>query len=92
MLEGGLPPAEWPAIAEELRRGKATDQERAASFVAACEAQGAEDRLRHYLAIFMKESDGTPRAEADDVRLVRVDGTRAIYAVGPGTFHFSAAP
>ena len=64
MLEGGLPLAEWPAIAEELRRGKATDQERAASFVAACEAQGAEDRLRHYLAVFMKESDGTPRAES----------------------------
>jgi len=37
-------------------------------------------------------TDGTPRTEADDVRLVRVDGTRAIYAVGPGTFHFSAAP
>ncbi|MCB8819486.1 double-strand break repair helicase AddA [Microvirga rosea] len=64
MLEDGLSPAGWPGIIQELLRGKATDQERAASFIAASEAQDSADRLRHYLAVFLKESDNTPRAES----------------------------
>ncbi|NBJ09524.1 double-strand break repair helicase AddA [Microvirga arsenatis] len=64
MLEGGLKPEEWPAIAQELLQGKATDQERAASFIAAAEAQDPDEKLKHYLAVFLKESDGTPRAES----------------------------
>ncbi len=64
MLEDGVPPAEWPAIAQELLAGKATDQERAASFIAACNATDPGEKLNHYLWIFLKESDETPRAES----------------------------
>lgn len=64
MLEGGIGPGEWPAIAQELLAGKPTDQERAASFIAAIEAQDADEKLKHYLSVFLKESDGTPRAES----------------------------
>lgn len=64
MLEVGIKPESWPAIAQELLRGKATDQERAASFIAAAEASNPDEKLAHYLAVFLKESDGTPRAES----------------------------
>jgi ATP-dependent helicase/nuclease subunit A len=64
MLEGGIGPDQWPAIAQELLGGKATDQERAASFIAAAEAQDPDERLKHYLLVFLKESDWTPRAES----------------------------
>ncbi len=64
MLEDGIKPEEWPAIVQELLAGKATDQERAASLIAASEAQDFEERLKHYLSIFLKESDWTPRAES----------------------------
>ncbi|MGO4570588.1 double-strand break repair helicase AddA [Microvirga sp. 2TAF3] len=64
MLEDGLAPAEWPAIAQELLAGKATDQERAASFIAVAEATEPAEKLKHYLAVFLKESDDTPRAES----------------------------
>jgi ATP-dependent helicase/nuclease subunit A len=64
MLEGGIKADSWPAIAQELLAGKATDQERAASFIAASEAINPEEKLKHYLAVFLKESDWTPRAES----------------------------
>lgn len=64
ILEEGIGPQEWPAIVQELMAGKATDQERAASFIAASETQDFEERLKHYLSIFLKESDWTPRAES----------------------------
>ena len=64
MLEGGIGPDTWPAIAQELLRGKVTDQERAASFIAAVEASDTGEKLRHYLSVFLKETDGTPRAES----------------------------
>lgn len=64
MLEGGIAPGEWPAIAQELLAGKATDQERAASFIAAAEAQDPDEKLKHYLLVFLKETDWTPRAES----------------------------
>ncbi|MEZ0172485.1 double-strand break repair helicase AddA [Microvirga sp. TS319] len=64
MLEGGFAPESWPAVAQELMTGKATDQERAASFVAAAEASDPAEKLKHYLSVFLKESDGLPRAES----------------------------
>lgn len=64
MLEDGIRPENWPAIAQELLQGKATDQERAASFIAAAEAKEASEKLKHYLTVFLKESDWTPRAES----------------------------
>ncbi|WP_262030070.1 double-strand break repair helicase AddA [Microvirga sp. Mcv34] len=60
MLEGGIGPDEWPAIAQELLAGKATDQKRAASFIAAAEAKETADKLENYLSIFLTEA-GTPR-------------------------------
>ncbi|MCB5174954.1 double-strand break repair helicase AddA [Microvirga lenta] len=64
MLEGGIGPESWPSIARELLAGKATDQERAAAFIAASEASNPDEKLTHYLTIFLKESDWTPRAES----------------------------
>jgi len=64
MLEGGFKPETWPSIAQELMTGKATDQERAESFIAAANATDPAEKLRHYLSVFLKESDGTPRAES----------------------------
>lgn len=64
MLEGGIKPESWPAIAQDLLRGKATDQERAASFIKASEAANPDEKLAHYLTVFLKESDWTPRAES----------------------------
>jgi ATP-dependent helicase/nuclease subunit A len=64
MLEGGIGPDQWPAIAQQLLGGKATDQERAASFIAAAQAQDPDEKLKHYLSVFLKESDWTPRAES----------------------------
>ena len=49
MLEGGLKPEDWPAIAQELLAGKATDQKRAASLIAAAEARDVADKLENYL-------------------------------------------
>ena len=53
MLEGGLKPQDWPAIAQELLAGKATDQKRAASLVAAAEARDVADKLENYLSVFL---------------------------------------
>ncbi len=64
MLEGGIRPDTWPSVAQDLMTGKATDQERAASFIAAAEAGDPGERLKHYLSVFLKESDGMPRAES----------------------------
>ncbi|EIM29056.1 double-strand break repair helicase AddA [Microvirga lotononidis] len=60
MLEGGIGPDEWPAIAQELLAGKATDQKRAASFIAAAEAKERSEKLENYLSIFLTDA-GTPR-------------------------------
>jgi ATP-dependent helicase/nuclease subunit A len=62
MLEDGLPPARWTGIAAELQRGKATDQKRADSFLAAAAATDAGERLEQYLSIFLTE-ERKPRAE-----------------------------
>ncbi|HEU6443181.1 MAG TPA: UvrD-helicase domain-containing protein, partial [Microvirga sp.] len=64
MLEGGFKPESWPALAQELMTGKATDQERADSLIAAANASEPSERLKHYLSVFLKESDGKPRAES----------------------------
>ncbi|WP_445502030.1 double-strand break repair helicase AddA [Microvirga sp. G4-2] len=64
MLEGGFKPESWPAIAQDLMTGKATDQERAEAFIAAANATEQPEKLKHYLSIFLKESDGLPRAES----------------------------
>jgi ATP-dependent helicase/nuclease subunit A len=64
MLEDGIAPSEWPSVAQELLAGKATDQERAASLIAAGEAADPAEKLKHYLLVFLKESDETPRAES----------------------------
>jgi ATP-dependent helicase/nuclease subunit A len=63
MLEDGLPPREWPAIIHELQGGKVTDQKRAASFIAASNADHLAEKLEHYLSVFLTEG-GTPRAES----------------------------
>ncbi|KLK94091.1 double-strand break repair protein AddA [Microvirga vignae] len=60
MLEGGLTPETWPAIAQELLRGKSTDQKRAASLIAAAEAIDSSAKLEHYLSVFLTDG-GTPR-------------------------------
>ncbi|ANY78744.1 double-strand break repair helicase AddA [Microvirga ossetica] len=60
MLEGGLKPQDWPAIAQELLAGKATDQKRAASLIAAAEARDVADKLENYLSVFLTDG-GTPR-------------------------------
>ncbi len=60
MLEGGLKPENWPAVAQDLLRGKATDQKRAASLIAAAEASEPSAKLEHYLSVFLTDT-GTPR-------------------------------
>jgi ATP-dependent helicase/nuclease subunit A len=60
MLEGGIAPESWPSIAQELSRGKSTDQKRAASLIAAAEAAEPSAKLEHYLSVFLTDS-GTPR-------------------------------
>ena len=60
MLERGIAPSEWPALAGELRTGKATDEKRADSLVAAALAERTDDRLAHYLDVFFTQED-TPR-------------------------------
>lgn len=60
MLEGGIAPGSWPAVAQDLLRGKATDQKRGASLVAAAEATDPAVKLEHYLSVFLTDT-GTPR-------------------------------
>ncbi|MPR06057.1 double-strand break repair helicase AddA [Microvirga tunisiensis] len=60
MLEGGIGPEQWPAIAQELLAGKATDQKRAASLIATAEAKNISEKLEIYLSVFLTDS-GTPR-------------------------------
>ncbi|UVF19550.1 double-strand break repair helicase AddA [Microvirga terrae] len=60
MLEGGLKPEDWPAIAQELRAGKATDQKRADALIAAAEAKDVSEKLEKYLSVFLT-NEGTPR-------------------------------
>ncbi|HEX2554393.1 MAG TPA: double-strand break repair helicase AddA [Microvirga sp.] len=62
MLEEGLPPAEWPAIADALAASAAaTDQKQAGLFRSAAAAANPEERLRHYRTIFFTDK-GEPRA------------------------------
>jgi ATP-dependent helicase/nuclease subunit A len=64
MLEEGLPPQEWPALAAILRASRnKTDHKRGDAFVAASLAEDREERLALYRSIFFKE-DGGPRAES----------------------------
>ncbi|QFU17934.1 double-strand break repair helicase AddA [Microvirga thermotolerans] len=58
MLEDGLPPTEWPAIAQELMRGKKTDRKRGELLSRAALAETREERLLHYLSVFLNK-DGT---------------------------------
>lgn len=60
MLEGGLKPETWPAVAQELLQGKPTDQKRAAFLIAAAEAKELPEKLENYLSVFLTDS-GTPR-------------------------------
>ncbi|MXQ12032.1 double-strand break repair helicase AddA [Microvirga makkahensis] len=60
MLESGIAPKEWPAVAQELLQGKSTDQKRAASLIAASEALDPSAKLEHYLSVFFTDA-GTPR-------------------------------
>jgi len=60
MLTGGLDPESWAAIAQELLKGKATDQKRAESLIAAAQAIEPATRLAHYLSVFLTDA-GTPR-------------------------------
>ncbi|MDJ1158900.1 double-strand break repair helicase AddA [Chelatococcus sp. SYSU_G07232] len=62
MLEEGLPPAEWPAIAARLRTGKATDETRAGDLAAAAAAADHSARLALYRAVFFTR-EGTPRSD-----------------------------
>ncbi|NIX75809.1 double-strand break repair helicase AddA [Microvirga terricola] len=63
ILEDGLPPEEWRAIAQELRTDKKTDQDRAACLLAAAEAETREEQLEHYLSLFFTDTGGL-RAES----------------------------
>jgi ATP-dependent helicase/nuclease subunit A len=60
MLEGGIRPEDWPAVAQELLGGKATDQKRAHSLIAAIEATELSEKLENYLSVFLTDG-GTPR-------------------------------
>jgi ATP-dependent helicase/nuclease subunit A len=60
MLKEGLKPEDWPAVAQELLRGKPTDQKRAVSLIAAAEASEPSAKLEHYLSVFLTDT-GTPR-------------------------------
>ena len=62
MLGGGIDPASWPALAEALERGKATDQKQAELFRAAHAARVHQARWECYRAIFFTAED-KPRAE-----------------------------
>ncbi|KAB0268389.1 double-strand break repair helicase AddA [Microvirga brassicacearum] len=66
MLEDGIAPSDWMALAAELRTGKSTDEARAASLVAASLAQDPEERLTHYLTVFFTQQN-TPRKSSSFV-------------------------
>ena len=62
MVEDGIPPAEWPAIADELdETGQAQNRERAAALRLALVAPGLEGRAEHYRSIFFTDK-GKPAA------------------------------
>ncbi|MBZ6077503.1 double-strand break repair helicase AddA [Microvirga puerhi] len=58
MLEDGLAPSEWPGIAQELLRGKKTDQKRGEFLSQAALANAHDDKLQRYLSVFFNK-DGT---------------------------------
>jgi ATP-dependent helicase/nuclease subunit A len=62
ILEDGLTPSEWRAIADVLETGKTTDQKLAASLIAAADAADPDERLGHYLSVFLTEKD-EPRSD-----------------------------
>jgi ATP-dependent helicase/nuclease subunit A len=62
MLEGGIAPHEWQAIARALEVGKTTDCERAEALLKACEADKPDEKLRCYLKVFFTASN-EPRAD-----------------------------
>ncbi|MBV8850632.1 MAG: UvrD-helicase domain-containing protein, partial [Methylobacteriaceae bacterium] len=68
MVEDGIHPAEWLAIAEALRAcGSTNDKKRAADLEAACNAYESGDpslTLAPYLRVFFK-SEGAPRSSSD---------------------------
>ncbi|MGO4706359.1 double-strand break repair helicase AddA [Microvirga sp. 2MCAF38] len=57
MIEDGLAPSQWLAIAQELLTGKATDQERANAFIAAANAVTHDEKLGKYLSVFLTKED-----------------------------------
>jgi ATP-dependent helicase/nuclease subunit A len=60
MLEGGIEPEDWPAMAQELLAGKGTDRKRAESLLAASRADSHEEKLALYLSTFFTKEE-TPR-------------------------------
>ena len=60
MLEGGIGPDAWPAVAQELLAGKGTDRKRAESLLAAARADSHEEKLALYLSTFFTKEE-TPR-------------------------------
>ncbi|GJD93771.1 double-strand break repair helicase AddA [Methylobacterium iners] len=68
ILEGGLP--DWPALAERLRTGKATDEQIAEDLLEAQRLRGAAEALDAYQGIFFTDK-GDPKAD-------RSLGTKAV--------------
>ena len=64
MLEDGLKPSEWPAIAQELMRGKKTDQKRGELLSRAALAEDQEERLQHYLSVFFNKDGSKTKGSA----------------------------
>lgn len=58
MLEDGIAPSEWSAIAQDLLNGKKTDQKRGQFLADAALAPTQEEKLAHYLSVFFNK-DGT---------------------------------
>jgi ATP-dependent helicase/nuclease subunit A len=62
MLEGGIPPVEWPGIRAALAAGSKLDQDLAACFSNALAAENPSSRLACYQRIFFT-LEGKPRAD-----------------------------
>lgn len=72
MLEDGIAPSEWPGIAQELLRGKVTDQKRGRLLAEAALVEDPAERLGRYLSVFFNK-DGT-KAKGSAFLTKGVDG------------------
>ncbi|TDR87342.1 double-strand break repair helicase AddA [Enterovirga rhinocerotis] len=62
IVEGGIPPAEWPVVAASLNAtGKKSDADRARDLVFAAEAPSIEAKVAHYWSVFFTDK-GEERA------------------------------